>query len=117
MGRAALWTFSPHSLHFKVANTNSPNRAQLDTPTNDGRAKLPVCPNLTASQRSDAGGTLGGRTPENRSARSRGRLCRAAAPPYLGGGVKLRPITHCQISCRAAPVRNMMFSCSEQAFS
>jgi hypothetical protein len=31
----------------------------LDTPTNDGRANLPVCPNLTASKRSDAGGTMG----------------------------------------------------------
>jgi hypothetical protein len=27
--------------------------------TNDGGANLPVCPNLTASQRSNAGGTMG----------------------------------------------------------
>jgi hypothetical protein len=49
-------------------------RAQLDTPTNDARANLPVCPNLTASQRSNAGGTLGIRTREHRSARSGGSL-------------------------------------------
>src|ERR1035437_5307842 len=61
-----------------------PARAQLDTPTTDGRANLPVCPNLTASQRSDAGGTLGIRTPEHRSARCGGSLGGAAAPPYLG---------------------------------
>src|ERR1035437_6192749 len=74
-----------------------PARAQLDTPTTDGRANLPVCPNLTASQRSNAGGTLGIRTPEHRSARSGESLGGAAAPPYLGG-VKLRP--------PGAPVRN-----------
>jgi hypothetical protein len=34
-------------------------RVQLDTTTNDGRANLPVCPNLTASKRSNAGGTVG----------------------------------------------------------
>jgi len=33
--------------------------AHLDTPTNDGGANLPVCPNLIASKRSDAGGTMG----------------------------------------------------------
>jgi hypothetical protein len=33
--------------------------AQLDTTTNEGRANLPVCPNLTASKRSNAGGTMG----------------------------------------------------------
>jgi hypothetical protein len=66
--------------------------AHLDTPTNDGRANLPVCPYLTAGKRSDAGGTMGIRTPEHRSARSGGSLGGAAAPPYLGGGVKLRPI-------------------------
>ena len=70
----------------------------LDTPTNDGRANLPVCPNLPASQRSNAGGTLGRRTREHRSARSCGSLGGAsayvslqrdkAAPPYLGGGVR-----------------------------
>ena len=67
--------------------------AHLDTSTNDGRANLPVCPNLTAGKRSDAGGTMGIRTREHRSARSGGSLGGAAAPPYLGGGVKLRP--HC----------------------
>jgi hypothetical protein len=56
---------------------------------------LPVCPNLTASQRSNAGGTLGIRTPEHRSARSGESLGGAAAPPYLGGGVKLRPTPCC----------------------
>jgi hypothetical protein len=63
--------------------------AQLDTTTTDGRANLPVCPNLTASQRSNAGGTMGIRTPEHRSARSGGSLGGAAiipggaaAPPY-----------------------------------
>ena len=55
----------------------------LDTPTNDGRANLPVCPNLPASQRSNAGGTLGRRTREHRSARSCGSLGGAAAPPSL----------------------------------
>jgi hypothetical protein len=73
----------------------------LDTTTNDGRANLPVCPNLTASQRSNAGGTLGIRTREHRSARSCGSLGGAAAPPYLGGGVKLRP----------APVRTDFEAC------
>jgi len=29
--------------------------AHLDTTTNEGRAELPLCPNLTASERSDAG--------------------------------------------------------------
>src|ERR1039458_8722805 len=33
-------------------------------PTNDGRPNLPVCPNLSASKRSDAGGTMGIRTKE-----------------------------------------------------
>jgi hypothetical protein len=63
--------------------------ALLDTTTTDGRANLPVCPNLTASQRSNAGGTMGIRTPEHRSARSGGSLGGAAiipggaaAPPY-----------------------------------
>ena len=37
----------------------SEGRSQLDTTTNDGRANLPVCPNLTASKRSNAGGTMG----------------------------------------------------------
>jgi hypothetical protein len=67
------------------------DRAQLDTTPNDGRANLPVCPNLTASQRSNAGGTMGMRTREHRSARSGGSLGGAAAPPYLGGGVRLHP--------------------------
>jgi hypothetical protein len=58
--------------------------------TNDGRANLPVCPNLTASKRSNAGGTMGIRTPEHRSAHSSGSLGGAAAPPYLGGGVEVR---------------------------
>jgi len=65
-----------------------------DTPTTDGRANLPVCPNLTASQRSNAGGTMGLRTPEHRSARSGESLGGAAAPPYPGGGVKLRRVKH-----------------------
>ena len=52
--------------------------AQLDTTTNDGRANLPVCLNLTASQHSNAGGTLGIRTREHRSARSGGSLGGAA---------------------------------------
>jgi len=38
------------------------HRARLDTRTNDGRANLPVCPNLTASKRSKAGGTVDMRT-------------------------------------------------------
>jgi hypothetical protein len=62
---------------------------QLDISPNDGRANLPVCPNLTASQRSNAGGTVGIHTPEHRSACSGENLGGAAAPPYLGGGVKL----------------------------
>jgi hypothetical protein len=66
------------------------NQGGPDTPTTDGRANLPVCPNLTASQRSNAGGTMGIRTPEHRSARSGESLGGVAAPPYLGG-VKLRP--------------------------
>jgi len=74
-----------------------------DTPTTDGRANLPVCPNLTASQRSNAGGTLGMRTREHRSARSGGSLGGAAAPPHLGGGVKLRPsATRSSMNCRHA---------------
>src|ERR1035437_7013831 len=60
------------------------NRTHFGTNTNNGRANLPVCPNLTASQRGDAGGTLGICTPEHRSARSGGSLGGAAAPPYLG---------------------------------
>jgi len=60
------------------------------TPPNDGRANLPVCPNLTASKRSKAGGTIGICAQEHRSARSGGSLGGAASPPYLGG-VKLRP--------------------------
>jgi hypothetical protein len=68
------------------------NGVQLDIPTNDGRANLPVCPNFTVSQRSNAGGTMGIRTPEHRSARSGGSLGGAAAPPKLGGGVEGRPI-------------------------
>jgi hypothetical protein len=63
--------------------------AQLATTNNDGRANLPVCANLTASKRSDAGGTMGMRTQEHRSARSGGSLGGAAiipggaaAPPY-----------------------------------
>jgi len=74
----------------KFAPDAALNGVHLDTTTTDGRANLPVCPNLTASQRSNAGGTLGIRMPEHRSARSGGRLGGAAAPPYLGG-VKLRP--------------------------
>jgi hypothetical protein len=35
------------------------------TPTKDGGANLPVCPNLSASKRSDAGGTMGIRTRKN----------------------------------------------------
>jgi hypothetical protein len=38
---------------------------QFDTIPNDGRANLPVCPNLTARQRSNAGGTMGIRTRQN----------------------------------------------------
>ena len=49
-------------------------RAQPNPTNNDGRANLPVCPNLTASKRSNAGGSLGG----------------AATPPYRGG-VQLGP--------------------------
>jgi hypothetical protein len=64
---------------------------QLNTPANEGRANLPVCSNLTASQRSDAGGTMGIRTRELRSACSGGRMGGAAAPPCLGGGIRLRP--------------------------
>jgi hypothetical protein len=67
-------------------------RVQPDTPTKDGRANLPVCPNLTASKRNDAGGTMAHKpTPEHRSARSGGILGGAAAPPYLCGGAKIRP--------------------------
>jgi hypothetical protein len=66
--------------------------AQPDTPTKEGRATLPVCPNLTASKRSDAGGTMAHKpTPEHRSARSGGSLGGAAAPPYLCGGAKIHP--------------------------
>jgi hypothetical protein len=50
----------------------------FDILTNDGRANLPVCPNLTASQRSNAGGTMGIRTREHRSTRSGGSLGGAA---------------------------------------
>jgi hypothetical protein len=64
--------------------------AHLDTILNNGRANLLVCPDLTASQRSHAGGIMGIRTPEHRSARSGRSLGGAAAPPYLGG-VKSRP--------------------------
>jgi hypothetical protein len=39
---------------------------------NDGRANLPVCPNLTASKRSNAGETMWIRTQEHHSARSGG---------------------------------------------
>ena len=80
-----------HSGLLRVADPRSVPFGQhaLDTTTNDGRANLPVCPNLTASKRSHAGGTLGLRTPEHRSARSGGSLGGAAAPPYLGCGVKL----------------------------
>jgi len=38
---------------------------QFDTIANDGRANLPVCPNLTARQRSNAGETMGIRTRQN----------------------------------------------------
>jgi hypothetical protein len=73
---------------------NPTSRRDADRPTTDGRANLPVCSNLTASQRSNAGGTMGIRTPEHRSARSGESLGGAAAPPYPGGGVKLRPVKH-----------------------
>jgi len=43
--------------------------AHFATAPNDGRANLPVCPILTARKRSDAGGTMGIRTQEHRSAR------------------------------------------------
>jgi hypothetical protein len=54
-------------------------RAHFGTNTNNGRANLPVCPNLTASQRGDAGGSMGIRTQEHRSARSCGNLGGASA--------------------------------------
>ena len=41
---------------------------------------------VIGGQRSHAGGTMGIRTREHRSARSGGRLGGAAAPPHLGGG-------------------------------
>jgi hypothetical protein len=65
-------------------------KRHLDTATNDGRANLPVCPNLTASKRSDAGGTMGIWTRELRSTCSGGSMGGAAAPPYLGGGIRVR---------------------------
>ena len=92
-------SFPPNKIrwHFSSVGRHRPSpfgissRAQLDTTTTDGRANLPVCPNLTASERSNAGGTMGIRTRGHRSARSGESLGGAAAPPYLGGGVKLRP--------------------------
>src|ERR1039458_430736 len=58
------------------------------TPTNDGRANLPVCPNLSASKRSDAGGTMGIRTKEKH------------LPLLLGGrrGSRCRPVLLVRVS-------------------
>ena len=72
-------------------------RVQLDTTTNDGRANLPVCPNLTASQRSNAGGTMGMRAREHRFARSGGSLGGQRRPTLVVSGPKPgTPITfHC----------------------
>jgi hypothetical protein len=55
-------------------------RTSAQTP-NDGRANLLVCPNLIASQRSNAGGIMSGiSTQEHRCASSCGSLGGAAAP-------------------------------------
>jgi len=54
-----------------------------DKTTNDGRANLPVCLNLTASQRSDAGGTMGIRRGEHRFARSGGIGAARQRPPLM----------------------------------
>jgi hypothetical protein len=69
----------------------------LDTTTNDGWANLPVCPNLTASQRSNAGGTMGMRAREHRFARSGGSLGGQRRPTLVVSGPKPgTPITfHC----------------------
>ena len=79
-------SFPPNKIrwHFSSVGRHRPSpfgissRAQLDTTTTDGRANLPVCPNLTASQRSQVG-TMG----LHRSARLGGSLGGGAPPPYL----------------------------------
>jgi hypothetical protein len=80
------------------------------TPTNDGKADLPVCPNLTVGKRSDAGGTMAIRTQEHGFVRSGGSLGGAsayvslqrdkAAPAHLGG-VKLYPAGYRTNKCLA----------------
>ena len=58
--------------------------AHFDTNTNDGRANLPVCQNLTASQRSDADGTMRIRR-KNIAPLVLGEVWAARQrPPYLG---------------------------------
>jgi hypothetical protein len=66
--------------------------AHFATAPNDGRANLPVCPILTARKRSDAGGTMGIRTQEHRSARSVEVWAARQHQPYLGGSARLCPI-------------------------
>ena len=63
------------------------------TAPNDGRANLPVCLNLTASKRSDAGGTMGIYTRKNIALLVLVEVWAARQrPPYLGGGIKLRHV-------------------------
>jgi len=63
------------------------------TAPNDGRANLPVCLNLTASKRSDAGGTMGIYTRKNITLLVLVEVWAARQrPSYLVGGIKLRHV-------------------------
>jgi hypothetical protein len=70
------------------------------TPANDG-ANLLVCPNLTASERSNAGGTMEIRAQEHRFACSRGSLGEQRGPthmPTIPGSGQLKPPLNPQLS-------------------